>query len=154
MRKALLIAVLFLPALSVGADDDLGKIRARADAANPKDCTKVCAEAAEKLVDQSSAEFDGGNAEAAHKALEDAIAYSRRAASSAIETRKRQKQVEIDLRKIVRRIDHIKDTLNFEDRPRLEEHIKELEGLRDELLASMFGPSVKKAPDVPKGAIR
>jgi len=56
-----------------------------------------------------------------------------------LQSRKGEKNAEIDLRKLARRMTDIMQTLDSEDRPHLANSLGELEKQRDRLLRAMFG---------------
>ena len=65
--------------------------------------------------------------------------YGRNAADAASSSGKHLKQTEIDLRKLAKRMKDIAATLAVEDRPPLEKAVEDLEQIRSDLLARMFG---------------
>ncbi len=69
-----------------------------------------------------------------------------KAADAASASGKHLKQTEIDLRKLSKRMHDIAETLAVEDRPPLLKAVDDLEQIRADLLARMFGPQAE-----PKG---
>lgn len=67
------------------------------------------------------------------------MTYARRAADAATTSNKRIKQTEIDLRKLEHRVRDIEASLSVDDRPPMEKAVQELEQVRADLLAKMFG---------------
>ena len=67
-----------------------------------------------------------------------------KSADAATKTRKREKNVEIDVRKIADKLRDIKRTLAFEDQPPVEQAIRQLEDIRTTLLKEMFAKKEKK----------
>ncbi len=111
---------------------------AKAQAANPKDCTKDCLEAARKLVELADQYFTAGNAKDAHAAMDQAGQFALKAGRDSIETRKRRKDVEIGLRKLQRRISEIEESLNFDDRAPVHKIVTSISKTRSDILMSMF----------------
>ena len=72
------------------------------------------------------------------------MTYSEKARDAATQTRKRLKNVEIDVRKMAAKLRDIKRTLAFEDQPPVEQAIDRLEDIRTTLLKEMFAKEEKK----------
>lgn len=88
--------------------------------------------------------YRDGKVEEAVAAVGDIVSYSEKATDAATQTKKRLKNVEIDLRKIAEKLRDIKRTLAFEDQPPVEQAVRRLEDLRTALLKEMFGDDKKK----------
>jgi hypothetical protein len=138
-----------IQALKAEAD----KAVARAQAANPKDCTKECLEAAHRLVDLANQYFTAGNANDGHTAINQAGQFALKAGRDAIDTKKRRKDTEIGLRKLQKRISEIEQTLDVDDRPTVHQVAANISKTRSDILMSMFdqpkkelGPEEKEKP--------
>ena len=127
---------------------DAEHAKATADATTGEPCTEICLDAAKKLAELSNQNFTDGQVEPAQAAMKDAGKYAEKAGRASIDTRKRQKQTEIGLRRLTKRMKDIVQTLNFEDRPPIEQIIKSIEAVRSDLLLNMFG-NPKKTFDEP-----
>lgn len=150
MRTLSLLALLFLSIASAASLEDkkpadlqalkadADKAVAKAQAANPKDCTKDCLEAARKLVDLADQYFTAGNAKDAHTTMDQAGQFALKAGRDSIDTKKRRKDVEIGLRKLQRRISEIEETLNFDDRAPVHNIVTSISKTRSDILMSMF----------------
>lgn len=146
--------LLLLPIISPAADmqkADIDKLKAeadnavaRAEAANPKDCTKDCLEAARKLVDLSDQYFTAGNVQEAHTAMNNAGRFAEKAGRDSIQTKKRRKDTEIGLRKLQWRISQIEETLNFDDRASVHKIVTSISKTRSDILMSMFDQPKKE----------
>ena len=90
------------------------------------------AKAADKL-------YNDGNADAGKAALQDVVAYSKKATDAAIATGKKLKNVEITLRKMAEKFRDIKRTVAFDDQAPLQQAVDGLEKMRTDLLSAMFG---------------
>ena len=88
--------------------------------------------------------YNAGKVEPARAAVEDIAIYSERARDAAIQTRKRLKNVEIDVRKLADKLRDIKRSLAFEDQPPVDQAIRRLEDVRTTLLQEMFAKDEKK----------
>ncbi|MDT8066577.1 MAG: hypothetical protein ROO76_00265 [Terriglobia bacterium] len=155
---ALGVLALF-PILSAAADKqkpDLDRLKAeadkavaRAETANPKDCTKDCLEAARRLVDLSDQYFTLGNVQDAHTAMNNAGRFALKAGHDSLQTKKRRKETEIGLRKLQWRISQIEETLNFDDRPSVHKIVNSISRTRSDILMSMFDQPKKELGPAP-----
>lgn len=129
-----------IQALKAEAD----KAVARAQAADPKDCTKDCLEAARKLVDLADAYFTAGKVKDAQASMEQAGQFALKAGRDSISTKKRRKDTEIGLRKLQRRISEIEETLDVDDRPAVHQVAANISKTRSDILMSMFDEPKKE----------
>lgn len=126
---------------------------ARAQAADSKDCTKECLEAARRLIELSDQYFTMGNVKDGHTAMDDAGRFAVKAGRAAVDTKKRRKDTEIGLRKLQKRVSDIEETLNFDDRASVHEIVTSISKARSDILMSLFdmpkkelGPGNKEKP--------
>lgn len=150
MRTLSLLALLFMFTASGASLEDkkpvdiqalkaeADKAVARAQAANPKDCTRDCLEAARKLVDLADQYFIAGNVTDARAAMDQAGQFALKAGRDSIDTKKRRKDTEIGLRKLQRRISEIEESLNFDDRAPVHKIVTSISKTRSDILMSMF----------------
>jgi hypothetical protein len=117
------------------------QMKQKAEAARGGDRAKLFLELAEQEMEAANHYFTDGNVEKAHDKVKESIADAEKAAEAALTSGKRLKQTEIELRKLQKRTEDIRHSLNFEDRPALETVEKRLEELRRSLLHKMFGDS-------------
>jgi hypothetical protein len=75
-------------------------------------------------------------------ALTDVVAYAELARDYSIQSHKYQKQTEIGVRGMTRKLTALEHSLGQEDQPPIKDALSRLERVRDDLLASMF----KKEP--------
>jgi hypothetical protein len=133
-----------LPTLKTEADQAV----ARAQAADPKDCTKECLDAAHKLVELSDQYFTLGNVKDGHAAMDDAGRFAVKAGRASVDSKKRRKDTEIGLRKLQKRISDIEQTLNFDDRASVHDIVTSISKARSDILMSMFDqPKKELGPD-------
>jgi hypothetical protein len=127
------------------------RLRAAADASNGERCTELCVDAARQLAELSNDYFTTGNVQEAHAAMKDAGRLALKAGDSSVTSKKRRKQTEISLRKLEKRISDIAQTLNFEDRPPIQEIVKSIDKVRSDILMSMFDmPKKELGPQKPE----
>jgi hypothetical protein len=129
------------------------RLRTAADAINGERCTELCLDAAKQLAELSNDYFTVGNVQEGHAAMRDSGRLAQKAGDSSVTSKKRRKQTEIGLRKLEKRIADIAQTLNFEDRPAVQDIVKHIDKVRSDILMSMFdmpkkelGPEKKEKP--------
>ena len=126
---------------------DAERAKAAAEASTGEICTEMCLDAARKLAELSNQNFVDGHVEEAQANMRDAGKYAQKAAQESVRSHKRQKKTEIGLRHLTKRMQDIVHTLNFEDRPPVEQVIKSVEEARSKLLSEMFGNPGKTFPE-------
>ena len=138
--------VFLLTSLALAATESLPALKARADAAHGGEQAKLCLEYAHRVLEDANALFISGDVDKAQREVGEVVEYGRKAADAASSSGKHLKQTEIDLRKLSKRLHDIAETLAVEDRPPLLKAVEDLEQIRSDLLARMFGPQAE-----PKG---
>lgn len=124
--------------------EQVDRVRASADTTSGEECTKICMDAARQSADLANQYFTDGSVEAAQAMMKESARFAEKAAKSSVESRKREKQTEIALRKLSKHIQDIKETLNFEDRPAVQEVMDRIEAARSVVLEGMFGKPQKE----------
>jgi hypothetical protein len=143
--KRSVISLLVLLGLTVGVGraaqkpETLDEMKARVTQLPLEERVRVCAGIARRAVEEAKDRYAKGVDEEGKLLLHDAETYADQAAEAAIQTKKHEKQLEIDLRDISHRIEALKRELGPEDQPYAEAAIGHLEKLRTRLLESMFG---------------
>ncbi len=141
MLTALLLSVV-VPA-ATAAEPTVDELKARVAATEIRDRPRLCVEIAElqlKSVDKLYAASDDAKGQAA---LTDIVAYSELARDYAIQSHKYQKQAEIAVRGMTRKLNDVMHTLPHAEQAPLQQAISKLQRVRDDLLASMFPKGVK-----------
>jgi hypothetical protein len=135
------ITVLLLAASTAGrsADQSLDALKARAESARPNEKGRMFAMVARREVNEADRFYTDGDIGNAKKAVDEVVLYAGRAAEAAGKSGKHLKDTEILLRQTARRLDEVRKTLNFEDRPDVEAAVKQVENIRQKLLNQMFG---------------
>lgn len=134
------IAVLMvLASLLQAKSETTAELKARADGAKGGDQAKLCIEYAEAELEQANDLFTKGDVDQAQAAVVDVMNYVRKGADAASSSGKRLKQTEIELRKLEKRMRDIGESLNLDDRPPVLKSVDEIEQVRANLLAKMFG---------------
>ena len=124
-------------------DEPLEALKARAESARTQDQGPLFAAIARREVAEADRFYTEGDIAKAKQAVDDVVAYASRASEAAQKSGKHLKDTELSLRQTGRRLDDVRKTLSFEDRPYVEAAVKQVERLRQELLERMFGPQSK-----------
>jgi len=146
-RLAFLMLVVALAlACSYGAakDETVDELKARFESARPEDRADLAIRIAQYQVRNADKFYSGGQVDQARAAVEDIVTYSEKARDTVTQTRKRLKNVEINVRKMAEKLRDIKRTLAFEDQPPVIQAIDRLEDIRTTLLKEMFAKENKE----------
>jgi len=138
---AVLLLLLNTPAQA--GSETAASLKARADAAQGGERALLSLEYAHQQLEEANTLYTQGDVEKAEAAVQEVVDYSHKAADAASTSGKRLKQTEIDLRKLEHRMRDIGQSLNIDDRPPVEKAVQELEQVRADLLARMFGPKAE-----------
>ena len=141
MRRILAVLIVVVAAIAVFADsktETIEQLKARAEQAKPADQVKLFMEIAQRQLAAADKAYQAGDADTGKVAIADVASYGERAGKAAVETGKRLKHTEIDLRKITDRLEGIRRSLSVDDRPPLQDASERLEKVRTELLNRMF----------------
>ncbi len=138
IAAALIVVVVAAAGFAAKKPETLEELKARAERANPKDQVELFLEVAKRQLDAADKAYEAGDAQTGKAAISDVASYGERAGAASVQTGKRLKHTEIDLRKIGERLESIRRSLSFEDRPPLEEAAARLEKTRNQLLDRMF----------------
>jgi hypothetical protein len=144
MRKTFSIIIVLLFALAArGADKTVDQLKAEAEHADANQQGLLCAEIADKLVAVADKEFTDGESIKGHATVREVLQYASKAHDLAIQTRKKMKETEKDLRLCRRNLENMRRTLAAEDRPRVEAVEKQVEQFTQDVLESMFAAPKK-----------
>ena len=145
MAAALAVYALLLPlALTMARDETVDELKERVAKASVSDRPALCIQISERQLDAADRLYAAGDDEKAQATISDVIAYAEQARDSAIQSHKREKQSEIAIRKMTRKLTNLKHTVTHEEQPQIQNAIDRLERIRDDLLAAMFPNGGKK----------
>ena len=145
MRRLAFTMLLLALASAYGAKDEtVDELKSRFESARPEDRPELGIRIAQHQLRDADKLYSEGNADRARADVEDIVTYSEKARDAAILTRKRLKNVEIDVRKMAEKLRDIKRTLAFEDQAPVEQAIHRLEDIRTTLLKEMFAKEDKR----------
>ncbi len=134
-------------ALSAGAlprsEPTVEELKARLSSTGIGDRPHLCVQIAEQQLAAADKLYAGAEVEKAQTALSDVVAYSELARDYAIQSHKREKQTEIAVRGMIRKLTEIVHSLGQADQPPVRDAINRLQHVRDDLLAAMFPKGAK-----------
>jgi hypothetical protein len=139
-RVAVLVALLGAAATSAfaKAQPTVGDLKARISSTSIKDRPHLCVEIAQKQLEATDKFYAGSDFQNAQTSLTDVVAYSELARDYAIQGHHYQKQVEIAMREMTRRLNTILHSLGQADQEPVKAALGKLQHARDDLLSSMF----------------
>lgn len=140
LRLSLILAVASALARTEPTVEDL---KSRISAANVADRAKICLEIAEKQLNTTDKLYTADDVEKAQTSLTDVVSYSELARDYSIQSHKHQKQIEIAIRSMTRKLNDLLHVVGREEQGPLKEAIAHLERVRDDLLAAMFPKGAK-----------
>lgn len=146
MRSPLTTAALLLFATlscHAQAQETLETVKTRAASASGGEKAVLCLRVAQEEVELADRHFTDGNVDQGQAAVREAVSYAHKASDAARGSRKKMKQTEMAIGRTARRLSDIGKTLALDDRPAVEQAVKELEHIQDELLDAMFGAGRK-----------
>jgi hypothetical protein len=147
MRGVKIILLVLFAAATASAtprsEPTVDELKARLSSTSIPERPHLCVEIAQKQLDVTDKMYAASDPEKAQAALTDVVAYSELARDYAIQSHKYQKQAEIAVRGMARKLTGILHSLGREDQGPVQNAVNRLEQVRDDLLSSMF-KKVKK----------
>jgi hypothetical protein len=134
---ALLLATLLCSA-AFAADPSVNDLKAKLASASLKERAHLCLHIAEIQMGEADKFYAADEMTQAQTALTDVVSYSEMARDYAIRSRKYQKQTEIAVRGITRRIGELAHSMPHDYQAPLHDALNKLQHVRDDLLAAMF----------------
>lgn len=121
-----------------GNDPTVDELKARIAAANTGDKVHLCVQVAEKQLAEADRLYTAGDIEKGQTDLTDVTSFAELARDYSIQSKKHEKQTEIAVRAMTRKLNSLLHTLGREDQAAVKDAINRLERVRDDLLMSMF----------------
>lgn len=121
-----------------GNEPTVDGLKARLSSASVREKPHLCLQIAEMRLEEVDKLYASGDLEKAQAALTDVVAYSELARDYSIQSHKYQKQSEIAVRRMTRKLTDILHTLAQPDQGAVKEAVSRLNRVRDDLLNSMF----------------
>jgi hypothetical protein len=139
-----LLAVAVGWARTGGQAPTLEELKERVAKASVADRPPLCVNISERQLSDADRLYVAGDSERAQAALADVAAYSEFARDYAVQSHKHEKQSEIAIRKMVRKLEDIKHAVAHDDQEQVQITIDRLQRVRDDLQAAMFQKGDKK----------
>ena len=140
---AALALLAFCVAAAAGKEATVEELKARLASASGGDRVGLCIQIAERQLAAADKLYSADEVEEARPALDDVVSFSEQARDYSIQSRKHQKQTEISVRKMARKLGDIKRTVTHEEQVTVQAAIDRLQRVRDDLLAAMFPKGAK-----------
>jgi len=134
----LLLCVLATSVALGTTEPTVDELKARIASANTADKVNLCVQVAEKSLAEADKLYASSDVEKGQGALVDVVSFSELARDYSIQSRKHQKQTEIAVRGMTRKLNNILHLLGHDDQAAVKDAISRLERVRDDLLLSMF----------------
>jgi hypothetical protein len=103
----------------------------------------LCVQIAQRQLAEADKQYAASEFEKGQAALVDVVAYSELARDYAIQSHKYQKQSEIAVRTMARKLTELMHSLGQDDQVPVQDAIKHLQRVRDDLLMAMFPKGAK-----------
>jgi hypothetical protein len=120
------------------ADPSVSELKARIPLASIKERTHLCLHIAEMQMAEANKLYAADELNQAETALTDVVSYSEMARDYAIQSRKYQKQTEIEIRGFTRRLTALAHAMPHDYQAPLRDALSKLQHVRDDLLSAMF----------------
>jgi hypothetical protein len=133
---ALLAAL--MPCAVAHSEPTVDELKARIASASIGDRPHLCVQIAQKQLDATDKLYAAADVDQAQTTLSDVVAYSELARDYAIQSHKYQKQSEIAVRRMARKLTEILHSLGQADQMPVKDALGRLQQVRDDLLSSMF----------------
>ena len=133
------LATLVIPSELTGREKPtLEQLKEAVAKASIADRPPLCIRISEMQLDAADRLYVAGDSEKARAALGEVGTYSEMARDSSIQSLKHEKQSEIAIRKMVRKLADLKHTASHEDQEQIQNIIDRLQRFRDDLQAAIF----------------
>jgi len=134
----LALAGVMMSSLALGVEPTLEELKAKFASAGAGERPHLCIQIAEKQLTETDRAYAAGEIEKGRAALADVVAFSELARDNAIQSHKYQKQAEIAVRGMARKLNDLMHTLEHDEREPVQDAITRLQRVRDDLLTAMF----------------
>jgi len=118
-------------------------LKARLSSTSIGDRPHLCVQIAQRQLEEVDKDYTAAEIEKAQAPLVEMVAFSELARDYAIQSHKYQKQTEIAVRGMTRKLTDILHSLAHDDQPPVQDALNRLQRVRDDLLASMFQKGAK-----------
>ncbi len=135
--------ILAVAACAHATDPPADELKAKLSSASLGEKPHLCIQIAERQIAAADKLYAANDIEQAQAKLTDVVAFSELARDYAIQSHKHEKQAEIAVRNMVRRLEGFKRLVGHEDQPPIQDAINRMQRVRDDLLVAMFPKGAK-----------
>ncbi len=118
-------------------------LKAKLSSASTGERPRLCVQIAQKELAEADKLYAASEVEKGQAALTDVVTFSELARDSAIRSRKYQKQTEIAVRSMTRKLTDLLHSLAHDEQAPVRDAINHLQRVRDDLLFAMFPKGAK-----------
>jgi hypothetical protein len=145
VTAGVVLSALFVPSALVGTEEPtIEEMKERIANASIADRPPLCLQVSERQLGAAGRFYDLGDSQQAKAALTDVVAFSELARDYAIQSHKHDKQSEIAIRKMIRKLTDLKHKISHEDQDQVQNTMDRLQRIRDDLLVAMFPKAGKQ----------
>jgi hypothetical protein len=126
-----------------GNEPTVEGLKAKLSTTSVGDKPHVCVQIAQKQLKEADKFYAAADVEKGQAALVDVVAYSELARDYAIQSHKYQKQAEIAVRAMTRKLTELTHTVDHDDQAPVKDAISRLQQVEDDLLKAMFPKGAK-----------
>jgi hypothetical protein len=140
-RSQAAVAVLLLLACALPAlarQETVDELKAKLASAKESDQPKLCLEIARLQLDATEKAYREAQLPQAQALLKEVVDYAEKAGDAARHSHKHIKKTEIEVRKMSRRLQDLKPTVDVDNRQPVQDAVNHLEHVRTQLLMQMF----------------
>jgi hypothetical protein len=134
----LALAVASMAMAADSHDASVAELKARLASAAIAQRPRLCVQIAQKQLDATGRLYAVNDFEKAQAALTDVTAYAELARDYAIQSHKHEKETEISVRGMMRKLNGMLHALSHDDQGPVRDALNRLQQVRDDLLKSMF----------------
>lgn len=128
---------------ALATEPTVEELKAKVASASVGDRARLCVQIAQKQLAATDKLYAAGEVEKAQAALNDVVAFSELARDYSIQSHKYQKQTEIGVRTMARKLADIKHLVGHDDQAPIQDAMNRLQRVRDDLLTAMFPKGVQ-----------
>lgn len=123
---------------AAAVEPTIDELKARVPTVSVGERPHLCVRIAQRQLAETNKLYAATEDEKAQAALADVVMYAELARDYALQSHKYQKQSEIAVREMIRKLGEIMHTLGQDEQAPVRDALKRLERVRDDLLAAMF----------------
>jgi len=136
-------AIAVVTVAMAAVEPTIEELKARVASASVGDKPRICVQIAERQLNEADKLYAASEDEKGQAPLTDAVAFSELARDYAIQSHKHEKQTEIAVRGMIRKLNDLLHTLPREEEAPVKDAVSRLQRVRDDLLHSMFPKGAK-----------